>query len=169
MEIGDVFGLPAHPLLVHVPVVLIPLVGLLGVAMVVRPAWRNSIGWLTVGLAAVAAIGAQLAVGAGEQLEERVRETARIEDHAQQGELARTLAVLLFVVIAAYVVVPWWTSRRAGRATGTSRTVAHPLAVALSVLVVVGAVASTAAVTAAGHSGAKSTWGEVSRAGDGDD
>ena len=32
-------GLPAHPLFLHVPVILIPVVGVAALALVARPAW----------------------------------------------------------------------------------------------------------------------------------
>lgn len=38
MELDQLFGLPAHPLLVHLPVVIIPMTLLLAVAAV---AWRR--------------------------------------------------------------------------------------------------------------------------------
>ena len=39
-------GLPAHPLLVHAPVVLVPVVALLVILMIVRPQWLERFGWL---------------------------------------------------------------------------------------------------------------------------
>ena len=41
---SEIQGLPSHPLLVHGPVVLIPLVALLMLAMVVKRDWRASLG-----------------------------------------------------------------------------------------------------------------------------
>ena len=40
----EIQGLPAHPLLVHGPIVLIPLVALSGIAMIIRPVWRITLG-----------------------------------------------------------------------------------------------------------------------------
>ncbi len=40
-----VFGLPTHPLAVHGPVVLLPLVALATVVLAVRERWRSRAGW----------------------------------------------------------------------------------------------------------------------------
>ena len=50
MDIETIFGLPAHPLLVHIPVVLIPLCAAGAVWIVVWPSWRPRIGWIVVAL-----------------------------------------------------------------------------------------------------------------------
>ena len=48
MEVGNLFGLPAHPLLVHIPVALIPLCAAGAIVMVVSASWRQRIGWVVV-------------------------------------------------------------------------------------------------------------------------
>jgi hypothetical protein len=61
-------GLPAHPLFLHVPVILIPVAGLAALALAARPAWwvRHGV-WVT--LVAVVALGAlNLTMGAGKAL-----------------------------------------------------------------------------------------------------
>ena len=46
MDIKTLFGLPAHPLLVHVPVVLIPL-AFVGACGMFWTWWRDRFGWAT--------------------------------------------------------------------------------------------------------------------------
>ena len=58
MEIDKLFGLPAHPLLVHVPVVLVPLAALMAIAFAIRPAWLDRFGWWLVAVSGVGAVGA---------------------------------------------------------------------------------------------------------------
>ena len=58
------FGLPAHPLLVHIPVVLIPL-GALGAVLMVWPRLRRTLGWWVCGIVVVAGIATQLAISSG--------------------------------------------------------------------------------------------------------
>lgn len=61
-------GLPAHPLFLHVPVILIPGVGIAALALAARPSWwvRHGV-WVT--LVAVVALGAlNLTMGAGKAL-----------------------------------------------------------------------------------------------------
>ena len=48
-------SIPIHPLLVHVPVVLLPLAALGAVALVIRQKWVQHYGWLVVGGAVVGA------------------------------------------------------------------------------------------------------------------
>ncbi len=69
-------GLPAHPLLVHAPVVLVPVVALLVILMIVRPQWLERFGWLAVGLAGLALVTGVLAENSGEALEEAVEDSA---------------------------------------------------------------------------------------------
>ena len=66
---SEINGLPIHPLIVHVPVVLVPL-SLIGVAAaLVRPAWKRwMLPLVTVALGA-SVVAIQLAVGSGRALE----------------------------------------------------------------------------------------------------
>ena len=63
------FGLPLHPLAVHLPVVLLPL-GAIGVVLALLvPRWRASLGWAMVAVLGVAAVSALVAKLSGEALE----------------------------------------------------------------------------------------------------
>jgi len=97
VEIDELFGLPAHPLLVHIPVVLIPL-ALLAALLALWPAVRRPALIAAAGLAVVGAAGAVLAVGAGEKLQDQVRESERVEEHAEQGEQVELPAIAFGVV-----------------------------------------------------------------------
>jgi hypothetical protein len=66
LQIDDLFGLPAHPLLLHLPVVLIPLLTIATVALMVKPAWRKRYGIAWAGFALVALAATVLTVGAGQ-------------------------------------------------------------------------------------------------------
>ena len=70
MELESLFGLPAHPLLVHAAVVLVPLAAVGTVAIAVWGAARRRIGWIVVALGFVAFGSALLAQSSGESLEE---------------------------------------------------------------------------------------------------
>jgi uncharacterized membrane protein len=159
------FGIPAHPLLVHIPAVLLPLAALGVVLMVIRPAWHQRYRWAVLAIGFVGALGTILAAGAGESLEERIvaaegREAAAgWHEHAEAGETARLFGVIFFVVLALFVLVPWYLDRR--KAAG--RPIAVPTAVgpALAVLVLIASAATVYTVIQAGHSGAKSVWCET--------
>jgi uncharacterized membrane protein len=161
-ELTKLGGLPAHPLIVHLPVVLAPLAFIGAVlALAIKP-WRAWLLPLTAALAAVSMVGAQLAVMSGEGLEELLdEESAAIERHAELGEQVRPF-ILAFLVFAVLAAVAWHFVHRGGadeaatQRLDTWRKLAVPF-MALSVLT--GALA-TVSVFRAGHSGAESVWEE---------
>ena len=101
-----------------------------------------------------------LAAGSGEALEEGVEATANrseLRAHVEAGEVARTVSIVFFIILfAAVVVVPWLVKRR-NSATGAPKWLRPVVAIAL----VAGAGSASWTVFKAGHSGAKSVWGEV--------
>ena len=154
------FGIPAHPFFVHVPAVLIPLAGIGVVIMLIRPTWWERYKWATLVIAGVGMLGAILASGSGEALEESVEATANraeLRAHVEAGEAARAVSIIFFLIVfAAVVVVPWLMKRRAA-ATGSPKWLRPVVAIAL----VAGAGAASWTVFDAGHTGAKSVWGDV--------
>lgn len=168
MEINNLFGLPAHPLLVHAPIVLVPLCFIAAIFMAIKPEWRRRYGIPTAVLAVVSAVMVQLAIGSGEELEQRVRESNLIEKHSQIAENARPfvfLFALALVGIAVWDVLQRRTAANAS-AAGTevdaasstkSAKASKLVSVAMVVTVLLGA-ASTYMVVQTGHSGAKATW-----------
>jgi hypothetical protein len=168
------FGLPAHPFLVHIPVVLLPLAALGVVVMAIRPAWHERFRWAVLAIGAVGTIGIVLAASAGEELEGRIigiegqAAAAGWEHHAELGETARNVALVFFMLLTAFVVVPWWQERRRRRTgdaganpTTTVRAGDRWLRVGLTALALLGAAASVVTVAQAGHSGSKSVWSDA--------
>lgn len=96
----QIAGLPAHPLLVHAVVVLVPLAALMVVVGSVWPAARRRLGILTPIVALVALIFVPLAKEAGEALERQVPESAVLERHTELGDQLLPWAIGLFVVAA---------------------------------------------------------------------
>lgn len=149
MEIDQVLGLPAHPLLVHAPLVLIPLVLAAALVLLVRPAWRERGAAPLAAFAVVVAGLAVLAAGSGEPLEHRVRETALVERHAELGEQLRTIAIAL-----AALTVAWAAALRLqDRLPRASRLLA-----ALPAIVVLTATLATVWDVRTGHAGAEAAW-----------
>lgn len=168
----ELFGLPAHPLVVHAPVVLLPLAVVGAVAMMLRPSWYRHFRWPVLAIAAIGTLGAIFAAGSGEELEEGIertegREAVRaVHEHAEAGEAARTLAILFLVAIAVYVLVPWFLARRASAGDVVETTADRAAAVGpawlrplLMLFVGVTAVGSLVTIVDAGHSGADAVWG----------
>lgn len=164
MEIEELFGLPAHPLVVHAVVVLVPLAAF---GTVLAVCWRGARGallWATCALALLAAVLTPLATGSGEELEREVEETELVEDHAATGDRMIPLAAGLFAGSAALLGTEEYRKRRPRHDdSGAARTAPVPpwVVAAVSVLAVVTALAATAQVVIAGHSGAKATWSDV--------
>jgi hypothetical protein len=115
-------GLPAHPLFLHVPVVLIPVAAIGAVVVVARPRWLDPHGlWL--GLIAVIALGSiNLTMGAGDALRADLGlggggagAAGLIARHAHAASILRVLTILFTAVFL--VTVAMYRVRN-GRSTG---------------------------------------------------
>lgn len=163
-EMDTIFGIPAHPLFVHIPVVLIPLATVGLVIMAIRPTWWERYKWATLAVAGVGMVGSIVAAGTGEELEEAVENTSSrtlLRAHVEAGETARTVSIVLFVLmVAAIVVLPWWLRRRAAAST-TPTASPRWLRTTVSVVLVFAALGASWSVYDAGHTGAKSVWSDV--------
>lgn len=169
MELDKIFGLPAHPLLVHIPVVLVPLAAIIAIVFAFKPAWLDRYGWGLVALSGVGALGAILAAGSGEALEgmQNEAETVARENHFQLGETARLMAIIFFAVVTLVVVLRFLARRRtaSGReSTGLWQFLASKGgAIAVAVVLVLSASAAMYTISKAGHQGAKISWEKDSK------
>lgn len=164
MELEKLFGLPAHPLLVHIPVALIPLCALGAIAMVVSTTWRQRIGWIVVVLMGVAVGASQLAAGSGEALQDSLnRESQLLERHAEMGETFVWFALVFFLAVAGLMIWDAMQRRKATAETGDggpARISGGTVRLILSIVVVLTAVGASYRVYQVGHSGAKAVWSE---------
>ncbi len=160
---SSLFGLPAHPLLVHGVVVLIPLVAVALVLMVLVPRTRRHLVWATLVLAVGVAIMTPLAVESGEELAHDVKETGALEEHEGLGENMTLFAVGLAVGAAALAAEDVWRRRSDADRDPSDQPDARARWARLVVggVVVLIAVAATAQTIAVGHSGAAATWETV--------
>lgn len=163
MKITNVFGLPAHPLLVHAVVVLVPLVAIGAVAAVLWPSLRARIGWLLAAGALLNLVLTPFTVASGEALEEHVRENAALESHAEQGQLLLPWVAVLAAAMICYLVLENRRARVGAAPTGTARSwlLGRPIAYVLAATVLVTAVGSAYVVVLIGHSGAQATWSQI--------
>jgi len=167
VEIETLFGLPAHPLIVHVPIVLVPL-SAVGAVLMLWPFLRAKIGWATVVVSGIATVFTFLAVGSGEALEETVERTTAnkslLESHTEMGENLRPWILLLFLVLLGIMLFDHYRARAAaGGGSKLSPSRARTVGVILSVLSIVFAALSTYWVVKIGHSGAKASWEKTSK------
>jgi len=156
---NEIFGIPAHPLFVHLPVVLLPLAMVGVLVMAVRPGSRATLLLPAAFVGLTGAIGALMATMSGEWLEDRLRETAAIENHADLGEMARNFAIAFAVMLAI------WAAREllSARSTEPTGRVARLLSPAwVGTVAVAGSLLfgtlTTVWIVRAGHTGAESAW-----------
>ncbi|MCO7241026.1 MULTISPECIES: DUF2231 domain-containing protein [unclassified Aeromicrobium] len=138
-------GLPLHPLVVHAVVVLLPLSVVGAIVVALRPAWRQTYGWLVASLLVVATALTPVATSSGEALEKRVGDPGR---HAELGDQLIWFEIALLVVLVAMLVL-----HRRGVVSAAARGVA--------VLVLIASVAAAVQVYRVGDSGAKAVWGDT--------
>jgi uncharacterized membrane protein len=166
-------GLPAHVLLVHFVVVLVPLTALALAVCAIWPAAAQRMGIVLPLLALVTLTSVPLTTQAGEWLEEHVDGDALVRRHAELGDGLLPWAGGLFVL----AVIVWWAARRtSASASGTSRGTrrsAAPVRIAAAVLSLVVSVGAVVDVYRIGDSGAKAAWhdgfSKTASGGDGDD
>jgi uncharacterized membrane protein len=145
----DVYGLPLHPLVVHLTVVLVPLtaVGLMVAAVVART--RRYLRWPVAVAAVVSVVSVYVSEQAGEHLERQLPESDLIRAHASMADPLLPISLVVAVIAVALLV---FSSQRVRPRGGN---------LILIVLAVAGLVASAASVVEVvriGHSGADAAW-----------
>jgi hypothetical protein len=144
VQITSAFGLPAHPLFLHVPVVFVPILGVATLVAVARP----SLFGVPLAVFAVVTLAATLlTVGAGEAFlatQDRLQGDPTMKDHEGAGQTVRFCMVFLTAALLGLL----WVKRGAAN-------------VALRVVVVLFAVSAVAFTVRAGHLGSKLAWGDA--------
>ncbi len=159
-------GIPAHPLVVHAVVVLLPLAAVGTLLVVARPRWRRELGvWvLLLALVGVATVpvaqrtGVELAAsfGGGSPL---------VAIHATRAATLLPAALVFLLLLAATVLV----GRRADAARPRGRSAhalatradpvrLHRLTLALGVLSALAGIVVTGLVVWIGHAGSVAVW-----------
>lgn len=164
-------GLPLHPLVVHVVVVLLPLAALGTVAMALRPAWRRALGVPTLLVALAGVVAVPVATTSGAQLREAMGGGGPlVAEHVARTPALLPVALLYLALLTATVLV----ERTALSAGGTGRTGRSPdagaatlpaarrrAAAVLAGLSAAAGVAVTVLVVWVGHTGATAVWSGV--------
>lgn len=144
--------LPAHPLFVHAPIVLMPLLTLFALVLAARPAWRRQIGFALPALSAVLAAATLLARESGFGLEEFKGDFApNLDKHISLANTTLGFIVGLLVISIAMVVA----DRRSGQGGPDWLSQAALALVSLSVVV---AGLATVWMFRTGHEGARLHW-----------
>jgi hypothetical protein len=156
-------GLPAHPLFIHVPVVLIPISVLGAIACVARPAWLARYGVPLSVTAIVAMSSTFLAMQAGAALRGALNLQGTAASLIQRHSHAAHILAVVFVLFTAALILTFAAQRISG-GMPTGLAVADRLLsprislVALRVLLVVLALVSAYMVFKVGDLGAKAVW-----------
>jgi hypothetical protein len=141
-----IFDLPAHPLFVHAPVVLLPLTCIATILFMFKRTWRYQFRW-------------QLAV---EALDEALKGLAPVDKHAELAEFTEILCFVLFLLALGNAVVLQRLHAGVSLPTRTENilgeTGATLLETVLTVLIAFTAVLATVWMIRTGHEGARVVW-----------
>jgi hypothetical protein len=156
--VTTVNGLPAHVLLVHAVVVLLPMSALLLALTALSPASRRRLAGPNAILSVLVVILVPVTTSAGEWLQERVPQTALLNDHTELGDTA----IFYAIPIAVLALVVWWRTREERVASPGGRTYLAPRSTAVTsvvaVLALIVAAAGVFGIYRIGDSGAKAAW-----------
>ena len=180
--IGD---LPAHPLIVHGVVVLLPLAALGGLLIAAMPSMRRRFGVAVLLVAVLGVAAVPLATRTGEELESTLPpNNPLIEAHQQRGDELLPYALAFGIAVVLLVIAGRLADRERGASSqATSHASSHAasqaanpaeggeaaepvstprtwrrLALVAAALVAFTAVAVTVQVVRVGHSGSAAVW-----------
>jgi hypothetical protein len=154
-------GLPAHILLVHLTVVLLPTAAAATVASAAWPTARRRLGIVTPLLALAALICVPITVHAGEWLYARVQSTPLIVRHQKLGHGLLPWAIALFAVAVIEYAWFYYTGAEVASDNGahSARARTRPLVTVIAtVLALVVGVGVVIQVYRIGDSGSRAVW-----------
>ncbi|HEX4010918.1 MAG TPA: hypothetical protein VHX62_12955 [Solirubrobacteraceae bacterium] len=174
IQINTIYdGLPAHPLFLHVPVILIPVAGIAALALAARPALFERHGVWTTAVAVIALGALNLTMGAGKALRGDLfgagggfggADASLIARHEHAADLLR----IFFILFTAVLIVSLAVYRARGDAPVTGIAFVDPLLarvralmpslIPLRVAMVVLSLLSLYFVFHTGDLGAKAVW-----------
>jgi cytochrome bd-type quinol oxidase subunit 2 len=146
----SIFGLPAHPLVVHLAVVLVPITALAVIVAAVRPSFRRRYHVHLFALSVVGLLATFAARKTGEEMFKWMNQDPPVAHHR---DLANVATVLTFLFVLATGAMTW-IERRSSTGDGSKRTatmVTSAVAAVVGLLVIVW-------VARTGHEGARLTW-----------
>ncbi|UXA04532.1 hypothetical protein KXD96_16085 [Mycobacterium sp. SMC-2] len=146
-------GMPAHALLLHFVVVLVPLTALLEIVCVFWPtARRGALLWLAVMSAVATMVLTPITANAGAWLYDlRAKPSPILQEHASRGSTMPYFSAALLAAALALVVM-----RVIERRSDKSRVAVRAT---IAILVLAVAISSTVQIYRVGDAGAQSVWG----------
>lgn len=156
----QIAGLPVHPLIVHLAVVMLPLAAIALIVIMALPRLHWMVRWGVIAALAVGTIASWIAAESGEALAERVGEP---EVHEELGENLPLIAGIALVLGVVWALLSQLSARAvaplaADSAPQSSTRVLFWLRIAVSVIAAGMAVFTVYYTFIVGHSGAEATW-----------
>jgi Flp pilus assembly protein protease CpaA len=170
MEIGRIFGLPAHPLFVHAVVVLVPLCAIGVVLCALWPAARRRLSLTVLVLSVFTAAMVPIVQASGEWFEDQVGRSALLERHTQLGDDFLPYAIALVIGAGAVAALRFMEARSEGKrdANGGSfqdvstRKVPRWMVVGVIIVALLTSTAAGYQIFEVGDSGSAAAWAEFS-------
>jgi hypothetical protein len=144
----SLFDVPAHPLFVHAPVVLMPLLTLLTL-VALHPRWRGYLRWPLAGGSVVVFVTVYLATQSGAALKKLIDSGGEINKHVDLAETTRLIAFALAIVCLAHGASARWMDR-----PERPRWIGTAMAGLTAVLAIIG----TIWMIRTGHEGSRVHW-----------
>jgi preprotein translocase subunit SecG len=165
-------GIPAHPLVVHAVVVLLPLAAVGTLLVVARPVWRRELGVWVLLLALVGVVPVPVAQRTGAELAASFGGgSPLVAIHATRAAMLLPAALVYLLLLAATVLAATvLVGRRAdaarpvgrgaahARATRTDPVPLHRATLLLGVLAALSGAVVTGLVVWIGHAGSVAVW-----------
>jgi hypothetical protein len=156
----EFFGVPTHPLAVHAPVVLIPIVAVVSVVVLFRQSWRERASVPLAALAFVMVAMLFVAKESGESAKDANNVFGNIDRHEELGNQTFVIGLVwLGFAIAAGVAV--FLHRRNGvnsLSAAAGQADRSQVVLVLNVLATVALIITTIWLIRTGHAGAESRW-----------
>jgi hypothetical protein len=156
-------GLPAHPLFIHVPVILIPTTIVAAIVFVVKPRWLTRYG-IALALVSIVAMGSIfLAMQAGAALRGELNLQGEAAKLISEHSHAAHILAIVYVLFTATLILTFAAQRiSGGMPTGLgivdSLLSAKPMLTALRVLLVLLSIVAGYMCFRTGDLGAKAVW-----------
>lgn len=156
----EFFGVPTHPLAVHAPVVLIPLLAVASVVVLFRASWRERASVPLAALAFVMVAMLFVAKESGESAKEADNVFGNIERHEELGNQTFILGLvwLVFAIAGGVAAFLGRRTQATSPSSDTGEAGRHQLVLVLNVLATVAVIVTTIWLIRTGHAGAESRW-----------
>lgn len=159
-----VFDLPAHPLFVHAPLVLLPLTSLVAVAFMFLPTLRNKFRWPLAVASLIVFVFVLLAEQSGKAFDKATKGLTPVDEHAKLAEVTKFLTLGFVVLLFASIAVARkdrgfrLEDSPVDEVVETSKLRAPLLGTLFSVGTALVGVLATIWMIRTGHEGAKAVW-----------